>query len=135
MGCALVSLQTEGFIPPASGSAVGRWSPAVGSLRNYSEGISTRGPNPDLLHYRQILYVRATREALQNDIVPLFLLMLMNFHDILNDTKIFKKERSLQQTGGLRPEGEFSLRFQGSAFSSLLPGIFLLPQQSPERDE
>lgn len=34
MGCVLVSLQTEGLIPPASGSAVGRWPPAVGSLRN-----------------------------------------------------------------------------------------------------
>ena len=57
------------------------------------QGISTRGSNPDLLHYRQILYVRATREALQNDIVPLFLLMLMNFHNILNDTKIKKKKK------------------------------------------
>ena len=32
--CVPVSLQTEGLIPPASGSAVGRWSPAVGRLRN-----------------------------------------------------------------------------------------------------
>ena len=33
-GMCPVSLQTEGLIPPASGSAVGRWPPAVGSLRS-----------------------------------------------------------------------------------------------------